>query len=297
MSTRDLILSEYIQSEKLPDSYFDFALKWFIPLTEALAAHQNNAGKTIFIGVNGSQGSGKSTVTGLLVELLSRVFDKPSIGMSIDDFYLSKQKRLALSENIHPLFATRGVPGTHDTALLASSIDALLQNQACVLPVFIKSIDDVAPTSQWRDINQKYDIVILEGWCVGINAQSNQQLTQAVNSMEETQDPNGDWRAYVNKALASDYHEIFAKMDQLVMLKAPSFDCVYQWRCEQEHKLIERLKQQNLPTEQTMTDEQIDAFIQHYQRLTEHALEILPSRSDFVFELDKNRGIHSCQTN
>lgn len=282
-------------SQRLPDSYLEFALKWFKPLAKALNEHQQGASRPIFVGVNGSQGSGKSTLTGFLVEVLTKVYQKPTIGISIDDYYLSKQQRLTLSSTIHPLLATRGAPGTHNTELMKSSLNDLLNHRPCVLPVFNKSTDDTAPLSQWRDIHEKYDIVILEGWCVGTTSQKSKFLEPAVNNMERTKDTDCTWRKYVNHVLETEYEPIFQQLDALVVLKAPSFDCVYQWRCEQEHKLITRLKQQHLSTEQTMSDQQIDDFIQHYQRLTEHALETLPSRADYLFELDKNRGIQSCQ--
>ena len=37
---------------------------------------------------------------------------------SIDDFYKTKIDRLRMSKKKHPLFITRGVPGTHDLKLL-----------------------------------------------------------------------------------------------------------------------------------------------------------------------------------
>ena len=37
--------------------------------------------------------------------------------LSLDDLYLPKAERLRLARDVHPLLATRGVPGTHDVAL------------------------------------------------------------------------------------------------------------------------------------------------------------------------------------
>jgi D-glycerate 3-kinase len=71
------------------------------------------------------------------------------------------------------------------------------------------------------------------------------------------------------------------------MLKAPSFDCVYKWRCEQEDKL----RAKNPDASGIMNKAQIHAFIQHYQRLTERCLATLPNSFDLVFELNHERKI------
>jgi D-glycerate 3-kinase len=83
------------------------------------------------------------------------------------------------------------------------------------------------------------------------------------------------------------------------MLRAPSFDAIYRWRCEQEHKMRERLlqtKQVNISNKKAscigMSDEQILRFIQHYQRITEHGLHSLAPLCDKVFELDEHRRIY-----
>lgn len=36
---------------------------------------------------------------------------------------------------------------------------------------------------------------------------------------------------------AADYQDLFALLEHVVMLKAPSFACVHSWRLEQENKL------------------------------------------------------------
>ena len=40
-----------------------------------------------------------------------------------------------------------------------------------------------------------------------------------------------------------------------------------------------------------MSDEEVANFVQHYQRITEHALRQLPKKSDTVFYLDETRTI------
>lgn len=291
----DNVVDEFIIKERLPKSYRSIALKWFVPLAQTLAKHHSSAGKTLAIGLNGCQGSGKSTLSALLTQLLTKVFDKPSLSMSIDDFYFSRKHRKTLSETIHPLLQTRGVPGTHDTNLLLSSLTALKKQEYCEIPVFDKSIDDVLPKSQHVKITRPFDIVILEGWCVGMLAQDESDLRLGVNELEVDEDPKSDWRSFVNKALKTTYQTVFAELDYLIMLQAPSFSSVYNWRLQQENKLIETLRLKNLPLNKVMDESQVNRFIQHYQRLTEYALDTLPERADTLFTLNQNREIIKCR--
>ena len=70
------------------------------------------------MGFSGGQGSGKTTVTGILKIILEKFFKRRIHVSSIDDFYKTVEDRNKVSNEIHPLFKTRGVPGTHDIDLL-----------------------------------------------------------------------------------------------------------------------------------------------------------------------------------
>lgn len=301
------ILANYIARNTLGQSFYDTALSWYLPLAEKIVLHQNNARRPVFVAINGCQGSGKSTLTGLLVELISALYKKRIVGFSIDDFYLSKEKRNTLAQKNHPLLATRGVPGTHDTDLLKECLDKLLKtesnaaNEFVNIPKFNKSIDDLYPQSDWISIAPPVDIVVLEGWCVGTRPQSAPELIQPVNELEHSKDPTGSWRHFCNDKLTTEYLKIFNQIDYLIMLKAPSFSQVYNWRLEQEHKLIASLSvEENRKSElssniATMSDQEIKTFIQFYQRLTEHSLTNLPAKCDSIFYLDNSRRITQCQ--
>lgn len=279
------LISEFIETQKLDKTFEDTALNWFNPLTEKLAAHHNSANTPLFIGLNGCQGSGKSTLTAFLVKSLKDIYNLNAHCMSLDDFYLTKSQRLAISKKIHPLLATRGVPGTHDTQLLANVIHALKNNQLPVrIPSFNKAIDDRAPENDWHVIDQTVDVILLEGWCWGVTPETSQKLTLPVNDLEKQNDPSGVWRHFVNRSLLNDYLPLYEYMDLWVMLKAPSFACVYDWRLQQETKMIAALEQAGNLKESAasgvMKPHEIAWFIQHYQRLTEHSLETLSEKAD-----------------
>ena len=77
--------------------------------------------------------------------------------------------------------------------------------------------------------------------------------------------------------------------DFWILLKAPSFSCVYQWRLEQEQKLASRTDIDD--RSKIMSEQQVLEFIQYYQRLTEHSLISMPEHCDVVFQLDEHRQI------
>jgi D-glycerate 3-kinase len=294
------LIEQYIIEEKLPNAYLDVALKWFTPLCDSIRLHHNksnvlraSANSPYFIGVNGCQGSGKSTLSGLMNHLFNTYYEKKSIVLSLDDFYYTKAERVKLARTVHPLLATRGVPGTHDTQMMSKVIQSLALNKAINIPIFDKSIDDRAHVSTWQKIASPVDIVIIEGWCWGTQAQEEEALETAVNELEEKHDSDGTWRQYVNSALKHTYTPLYAYMNTWVFLQAPNFDAVYAWRLQQEEKLRQRVGDAS----NIMSDKDILIFIQYYQRLTQHTLRTLGSQADFIFELDNTRNISQSRSN
>ncbi|MDG6099760.1 kinase [Alteromonas sp. ZYF713] len=283
-------ISTFLAAHQLPESYRDIAQKWFIPLADEIHEHQSGAKKPFFVGVNGCQGSGKSTLCDFLVFYLSEFKKLNVVSLSLDDFYLDKSSRNALAIKVHPLLATRGVPGTHDVSLAQTTFDRLRGYGTVSIPRFNKAIDNPFPVVDWPVIHSPPDIVLVEGWCWGVKPQTKAQLAEPVNALERDEDPLGTWRNYVNKQLADSYQALFEQMSFWVMLKAPSFDQVYSWRKEQEHKLAAKLGSSEAHSG-IMTDLEIERFIQHYQRLTEQSLETLPQQCNYVYHLDETRQI------
>jgi len=296
---RDNNLHNFLKEHRLPLSFLRLVDAWYLPLAGWIAKHHDAAGRTLLIGMNGSQGSGKSTLAALLTELLAKNLGLRAVALSIDDFYLSREARLALAGQIHPLLATRGVPGTHDVTLMCETLQQLTRENCGVsIPRFDKARDDRYPEGEWDRVSAPFDVVIVEGWCLGTPAQADADLHQPVNDLETREDPDGSWRRYVNQQLGGRYQDIFQLLDLLIMLQAPSFECVYQWRLEQEAKLADKLlecEQQDSLRNRVMTATQIRRFIQHYQRLTEQSLQQLPGRVHYLFSLDADRRVVACE--
>ncbi|MFT6897459.1 MAG: D-glycerate 3-kinase [Paraglaciecola sp.] len=284
------MLTEFTTKHKLGKAFLDTARKWYVPLAEKLRQHQLGAKKTFYVGLNGSQGSGKSTLADFLKTYLHDKYQLNVIVMSLDDFYLDQSRRLALSIKVHPLFTTRGVPGTHNIAHAKQLlIDLGKTHKSLALPKFDKATDNPQPEKSWPTTQTPVDIVIFEGWCWGVEAQDDASLSTAINELERCEDETAVWRRYVNRQLATRYQPLYPLMDFWIMLKAPSFEDVYAWRVEQEQKLIAATPDVN--AQGLMSPKQISRFIQYYQRLTEHSLHTLADKCDWVFELDSARHI------
>jgi D-glycerate 3-kinase len=286
-------LRDFLTGHRLPPQYIDLARRWFMPLIDELVLHRRRAQRPLLIGINGSQGSGKSTLAALLRAIFEARFGLHTIDLSIDDFYLPRDQRLKLAEEVHPLFDTRGVPGTHDIPLLRDTLHALLHGKGSVsIPRFDKALDDRVPEHRWESVEAPLDMVILDGWCLGTPAQDEEELATPVNLLEANEDPEGEWRRYVNQQIIDHYQPLYDQVDIWTMLKAPSFDCVYRWRLEQEKKLAESVADSEA-TNRVMTPAELARFIEHYQRLTTHTLKSLPQRMHYLFELDAERNIHA----
>lgn len=288
-SSLQAALEKFTASEQLPASYIDTVEQWFLPLAEQVLRKASTSHQALLVGVSGCQGSGKSTLAALLVLLLRELMGLRAINLSIDDFYLTHADRQMLAHTIHPLLATRGVPGTHDVDLALNTIASLRQEGQVAIPRFNKALDDRAPQTEWPVVSGPVDVIVLEGWCLAIPAQDIADLSPPINSLEAHEDPNGLWRRYVNSQIETVYSRLYSMIDYLIMLKAPDFAKVFEWRQNQEDKLAQR--QGAAAGNRIMSREQLHRFIQHYERITRHGLETLPDTADVVFQLTDKQTI------
>lgn len=241
--------------------------------------------KPVVLGICGAQGSGKSTLAGAVERAAGRR-GIPSASLSLDDLYLTRAEREALAREVHPLLRTRGVPGTHDLALGLDVLAALERGEATALPRFDKARDDRCPPAQWERAPAATELLILEGWCVGARPQAPEALREPVNALEAQEDADGTWRRYANDALAGPYQALFARIDVLVLLAAPNFEIVFDWRLQQEAELRARAG----PDAPGLMDAAgVARFIQHYERLTRHILAEMPARADVLVRLAADR--------
>ena len=117
---------------------------YYIPMSFWIDKKCKNKTETLFLGLSGGQGAGKTTVVGILKIILKKYFKRKIETVSIDDFYKTLKERIQMSKRVHPLFKTRGVPGTHDTNLIKKLFTSIKTKKfkKFKIPKFNKSIDD-----------------------------------------------------------------------------------------------------------------------------------------------------------
>jgi len=269
----------------------------YLPLAATLRSARQEHRGPLLVGINGAQGSGKSTLCQLLQLTLDIGFGLRCAALSIDDIYLTRAERQELAKSVHPLFATRGVPGTHDIDLGSELINGLRQlKEGAVMPVpvFDKAIDDRLPEMKWRPVAGPLDIILFEGWCVGAIAQPEKELALPVNDLERDEDRDHTWRRHVNRQLQGPYRELFSELDLLLMLKIPGMESVAKWRGLQEKMLAATAQSGSHRIMDTAT---LRRFIMHYERLTRFMLDEMPSRADIVLELNNDHRVAAVRAN
>ena len=262
----------------LPNGYFEILYQcagWIAGQSQARS--KSNLKTTL--GVSGSQGSGKSTFSALLSNLLRDVFSISAVVLSLDDFYLTRAEREALVE-VSPMLKTRGVPGTHDLALAIAARNQFINGDVMRVPEFSKSEDD---RIGYNDLATKdTTLLIFEGWCWGAKPEALETLVAPINELERQADADGVWRRFVNEQLDA-YQQLFST-DLSLFLKVPDFSCVARWRWQQE---------QGLPAGPgRMTQAEVERFVMYYERITRQLLRDYAAEATICLSLEQDHSIH-----
>ena len=261
----------------------------YIPIAFWINNKYQKKEKTLLIGLSASQGSGKTTVASILSIILKVFFKRSICVISIDDFYKTLSDRNKMAKQTHPLFKTRGVPGTHDIHLVKNFLNIIKRRnfKKIKIPKFNKSTDDRFKKNLWHKINKKPEIVIFECWCVGAKSESNSRLKKPVNFLEKKEDQNLIWRKFVNEKLKKEYKKTFSMIDHYIFMKVPNFKMVFKWRLLQEIKLKKKLNYKK----KIMSFDEIKRFIMFYQRITLQMMKDLSKSASVVMLLKKNHEV------
>ncbi len=263
--------------------------KIYIPMSFWIENKYKKKKKTLFLGFSGGQGAGKTTVAKILKIILKKFFKRKIYISSIDDFYKTLKTRNKMVHTIHPLFKTRGPPGTHDINLIKKFFYFIKKKKftKTKLPKFDKSIDDRLKKKYWFNIEDRPEIVMLEGWCVGAQPQSNSLIKKPINILEKYEDQDFIWRKYVNQKLKKEYKKLFAMIDYYIFMKIPNFNMVFKWRLLQENKLRKRSHSKK----KIMSFNEIKRFIMFYERITLQMIKDLSKSASVIILLKKNHEI------
>ena len=263
--------------------------KIYIHLSFWIEKKYRQKGKILFLGISGGQGTGKTTATSIIKIILKIFFKREICITSIDDFYKTAEDRTKMSKKIHPLFKTRGVPGTHEINLLKKFFHQTKKKnfEKFRLPKFDKSTDNRFKKKHWTLVNRKPQIVILEGWCIGAKPQPNKLIKKSINILEKNEDKKLIWRKHVNNMLKNEYKKIFSIIDHYIFMKIPNFNMVFKWRLLQESKL----KKKSHFKKKIMSYNEIKRFIMFYERITLQMIKDLSKSASVIMLLNKNHVI------
>ena len=263
--------------------------KIYIPISFWIENKYKKKGETLFLVFCGGQGSGKTTATRILKIILTKFFERRIHVSSIDEFYKTSKDRNKMANEIHSLFKTRGVPGTHDINLVKNFFNIIKKKKfkKIKLPKFKKAADNRLKKKYWYNIKQKPEIVILEGWCVGARPQSSSLIKKPINILEKYEDKNLKWRKYVNEKLKKEYKFFFEMIDYFIFMKIPKFKMVFKWRLLQEIKL----RQKSYSNKKIMSYNEIKRFVMFYERITLQMKKDSNKSASVVMLLNKNHEI------
>ena len=266
---------------------------FYLPLSEWIYSVYEKDKKIKIIGLSGGQGAGKSTITAILKFILKLKYNLDLCVFSIDDFYKTQVERVSMSKKVHPLFLTRGVPGTHDINMMLNFFkkSKIKKFKRLKLPTFNKAIDDRFNKKKWYDLKNKPDVIIFEGWCVGAKSENSITLKRTINSMEKLKDQRQIWRKYVNQQLKTKYKNLYSQLNCLIYLKAKNFSLLQKWRLKQERKLW--LKSKKNSKLKIMNRGDVINFMQTYQRITQNMFKNMPKYASIIFNLNNNHQIKS----
>ncbi|HEY9831771.1 MAG TPA: glycerate kinase [Stenomitos sp.] len=255
----------------------------WLPFALQLATLRQQLGRPVIQGIVGGQGTGKTTLTGVLSLILAQLGYR-TLSLSLDDLYKTYAERQQLQKQ-DPRLIWRGPPGTHDINLGIELLDQLRQPNPphpILVPRFDKSawggIGDRTTPESIEDV----DIVLFEGWFVGV---------QPINPAIFDTPPPPPIQTLADLAFArdmnqrlQDYLPLWERLDRLMLLYPTDYHLSQQWRRQAEQQMMATGKS-------GMTGSQIDRFVEYFWKSLHPELFITPltknpSYVDLVVEID-----------
>ncbi|WP_372478105.1 glycerate kinase [Nostoc mirabile] len=241
----------------------------WLPLGIKLASQRQQLERPLIQGILGGQGTGKTTMSKVLSLILDQLGYR-TVSLSLDDLYKTYSDRLVLTQQ-DPRLIWRGPPGTHDVDLGLNVLDQIRQLQNPVMvPRFDKSAFGGAGDRTTSEMVTNVDIVLFEGWFVGVRPINANIFDTAPPPIVTDED-----RAFardMNHRL-HDYLRLWERLDSLIVLYPTDYRCSLEWRKQAEQQMIAAGKS-------GMSNAEIEQFVNYFWRSLHPELFIKPLVKD-----------------
>lgn len=249
-------------------AYLPLYWQLWLPLALWLKSARSRQSRSLIQGFLGGQGTGKTTLTRVLQQLLA-IMGCRAVGLSIDDLYKTYRDRQQLRQT-DPRLIWRGPPGTHDINLGIETLEKIRQarpGETVLLPRFDKSLHggegDRTTPEPVRDV----DILLFEGWFLGVRPLEPQRFDQGLPHPIETE-ADCQFARDMNQRL-QDYLPLWERLDYLTVLCPHDYRISQQWRRQAEHQMKAQGKA-------GMSDAAIDQFVEYFWKALHPELFIDP---------------------
>ncbi|MBD2578053.1 glycerate kinase [Oscillatoria sp. FACHB-1406] len=255
----------------------------WLPLALQLQTWREAQSQPLILGILGVQGTGKSTLAGILSFILAQL-GYPTLNLSLDDLYKTYAERQQLQQQ-DPRLIWRGPPGTHDVQLGIELLDRIHRREFPLsLPRFDKSLhngvgDRIAPETA-----ATAEILLFEGWFVGAQPIDDKAFENPPAPIVTAGDR--DFARTCNQRLAA-YLPLWQRCDRLLVLYPLDYRWSLDWRKEAEQKMKASGKA-------GMSDAEIEQFVRYFWRSLHPELFVTPLLQkpvsvDFAIAVNRDR--------
>ncbi|MEG4941528.1 glycerate kinase [Microcoleus sp. F4-D5] len=249
----------------------------WLPLAMQLSTAKQSLNRPLIQGILGGQGTGKTTLCQILRLILGKL-GYSTVSLSLDDIYKTYADRQQL-QKADPRLIWRGPPGTHDIDLGIAVLDKLRGSQTRELaavdhpksdalqPDIIKNIEIPRfDKSAWGgagdrtqpEIISGADIVLFEGWFVGVNPVIDAKLNEFLAGAPFPIFTPADCQfARDMNAKLHDYLPLWKRLDRLMVLYPQDYRISQVWRNQAEREMMAAGKS-------GMTEAEINRFVEYF---------------------------------
>lgn len=171
---------------RIHDTGFDYTInytkstveKHLLPLSRDIEEdYLRNKRKLYIIGVSGPPGSGKSSISSILLQMLTNRGLSVNI-LPLDGFHLRNQdlkaKRITVQNRSYSLHELKGAKETYDVKKLVECLEKLHRGGGFFWPLYLRTIHE--PVDNGLFISNQHGIYIIEGNYLFLNVSPWKQL-------------------------------------------------------------------------------------------------------------------------